>query len=122
MLDHRTMDKINAELVMWDEVDNASGWTAYLGKLLTERVDVPETASPAVVKDAAGLPTSYLEVTQLDLLVNENLIYVQRFVKAGIETEFHLAPGLPHGFENFTPNHKVAKNWEENRKRIFRSL
>lgn len=122
MLDYRTTGKIDAELVMWDEVDNATGWTAYLGKLLTEGVDVPDTASPALVKDVAGLPKLYLEVTQLDLLVKENLSYVQRFVEAGIETEFHLAPGLPHGFENFTPNHRVAKDWEENRKRVIRSL
>ncbi|KAJ1323960.1 acetyl esterase [Microdochium nivale] len=121
MLDDRTVGKVPGEIIGWSEDDNVTGWTAYLGGP-PGGPDVPETASPARVKDVAGLPRLYLATTQLDLFCKENLTYVQRFIEAGIEVEAHLYPGLPHGFEAMHADHRVSKELEEHRKRIIRNL
>ncbi|KXJ84740.1 Alpha/Beta hydrolase protein [Microdochium bolleyi] len=121
MLDDRTVGKVPGEIVGWSEDDNVTGWTAYLGHP-PGGPDVPETASPARVKDVVGLPRLYLATTQLDLFCRENLTYIQRFIEAGIEVEAHLSPGLPHGFEGMQADHRVGKEIEEHRKRIIRNL
>ena len=101
MLDDRS---INAEKALepyltWRGVDNQTGWEAYLGSDERGADDVPPTASPARLVDAAGLPPLYIEVGELDLFRDENIDYAARFWKAGISAELHVLPGLPHGYD-----------------------
>ncbi|KAJ3537138.1 hypothetical protein NM208_g6436 [Fusarium decemcellulare] len=96
MLDDRTNSEVPGDFKLWDAEDNLTAWTAYLGTS-PGGDDVPVFAAPGRIKDAAGLPPLYLDTSQFDLFVAENLSYVQRFIAAGVESECHLYPGLPHG-------------------------
>lgn len=99
MLDDRNKEKLppSVPFTLWTESDNITGWTAYLGdKLGTD--DVPVYAAPARVTDVTGLPPLYVDVGQIDLFVKENARYVNKFIEADIEVEFHVYPGLPHGW------------------------
>ncbi|KAF7540492.1 hypothetical protein G7054_g1354 [Neopestalotiopsis clavispora] len=121
MLDDRNAGDVPGDFKLWDAEDNLTAWTAYLGKP-PGGDDVPSLAAPARIKDADGLPSLYLDTSQFDLFVRENLEYAQKFVKAGIETELHLYPGLPHGFDGLLPTHSVSQQLEKNRKRILSGL
>ncbi|CAG9949071.1 unnamed protein product [Clonostachys rosea f. rosea IK726] len=121
MLDDRTLGEVPGDFKLWDADDNLTGWTAYLGQP-PGGDDVPDTAAPARVKDVAGLPKLYLDTSQFDLFVKENVDFVKRFIEAGIEVECHISPGLPHGFDGLLPSHRVSLAYEENRKRVLRLL
>lgn len=122
MLDDRNTENISENVVtLWNAEDNITGWTAYLGsKVGTD--DVPIYAAPARIADASNLPPLYMDIGQLDIFVKENLAYAGKFVDAKIETEFHIYPGLSHGFEGLAPNHAVAREMRERRLQQLRKL
>jgi acetyl esterase/lipase len=51
----------------------------------------------------SGLPSTYIDIGTLDLFLDEDLAYASRLVKAGVEVEMHVQPGLPHGWEQAGP-------------------
>lgn len=121
MLDDRTTTNHAGELCFWDEIDNITGWTAYLGSDAgTDKIEA--YAAPARAKDVAGLPPLYLDCPQLDIFVHEGLEYARRFVAANIPTECHIYPGLPHGFEAFAPLAGVTQQAVANRDRAMISF
>ncbi|KAJ3492812.1 hypothetical protein NLG97_g5131 [Lecanicillium saksenae] len=60
--------------------------------------------------DAAGLPPLVIYVGQLDLFVKEDVRYATLFLQAGIDTELHVVPGLPHGFNGLAKDHRATKD------------
>ncbi|OAL20931.1 hypothetical protein AYO20_11458 [Fonsecaea nubica] len=121
MLDDRTLGDVPGDFKLWDKDDNLTAWTAYLAGPPGGH-NVPDTAAPARVQSVTRLPSLYLDTSQFDLFVGENLDYVRRFIDAGIEVELHLSPGLPHGFDGLLPTHRVSMQYEEHRKRILKAL
>ncbi|EUC43523.1 hypothetical protein COCMIDRAFT_100587 [Bipolaris oryzae ATCC 44560] len=121
MLDDRNSSKAIGPVCFWDEVDNVTGWTAYL-RHEPGRPGVPMFAAPARAESVEGLPPLYLDVGQLDLYMLEDLEYASRFVHAGIETELHVYPGLPHAFDTLMPGHPTSKMAMEHRLRAIRKL
>ncbi|KAL3487037.1 Alpha/Beta hydrolase protein [Aspergillus germanicus] len=121
MLDDRTRGDVPGAFKLWDAEDNVTAWTAYLGRPLGVD-DVSVLAAPGRLTDASALPRLYLDTSQFDLFVQENLAYVRKFVEAGVEVESHLYPGLPHGFDVLLPLHTVSLQLEENRMRILKKL
>ncbi|KAF9870781.1 hypothetical protein CkaCkLH20_11680 [Colletotrichum karsti] len=121
MLDDRTTGDVPGDFKLWDAEDNLTAWTAYLGESPGGN-EVPATAAPARVAEVEGLPPLYLDTSQFDLFVKENLDWVRRFVEAGVEVECHVSPGLPHGFDSLLPSHRVTLEYEEHRKRNLRML
>lgn len=107
-------------LLTWTERDNALGWSSYLGadKRGREDADVSVYAVPgrAEVEDLVGLPRTYMDVGSLDLFCGEDLRYATRLLEAGVEVEFHVYPGVPHGFESSIKPSVVGRAME-NRKR-----
>lgn len=121
MLDDRTNTNHAGDLASWNEVDNITAWTAYLGSYVgTDRIEA--YAAPARVKDVAGLPPLFLECLQLDIFVHEGLDYARRFVAANIPTECHVYPGLPHGFEAMAPSARPTQEAYANRHRAMTSF
>ncbi|KAJ5935084.1 hypothetical protein N7466_004631 [Penicillium verhagenii] len=121
MLDDRTNTNHAGQLTFWDEVDNKTGWTAYVGPDAgSENVDA--YAAPARVESVEDLPPLYLDCGQLDIFVHEGLEYVRRFVAANIPTECHLYPGVPHGFEAFAPSISLTKQAVGNREKAMASF
>jgi acetyl esterase/lipase len=56
------------------------------------------------------------------MFVNECIEYASRFVAANINTECHIYPGLPHGFEAFAPQSKVTQQAMANRDKAVLSF
>ncbi|KAJ5776178.1 uncharacterized protein N7511_001189 [Penicillium nucicola] len=104
MLDDRNIAPISAMegLLIWSHEANITAWSAYLGDDYgTDRVS--EYASPARAATLKGLPRTYLEVGTLDMFLEENLTYVSRIARENIETELHVYPAIPHGYDVFAP-------------------
>ncbi|KAI0450587.1 Alpha/Beta hydrolase protein [Xylaria acuta] len=105
MLDDRTVvppDHPVQPYLIWTTQGNELAWKAYLGKEREERTsdNVSIYGAPARAKDLTGLPDTYIDVGGLDLFVDEDLEFARRLVAVGVFVEFHLYPGVPHGFDH----------------------
>jgi acetyl esterase/lipase len=101
MLDDRqcTASSRQEGLPIWSHDSNRAGWQAYLGPLYGSDA-VPLTAAPgrAGAGDLAGLPPAFVSVGGVDGFVDEDIEYALRLNQAGVPTELHVYPGLPHGY------------------------
>lgn len=128
MLDDRThygADWPVRPFLGWSEKDNEIGWAAYVGadKAGKKEADVSIYAAPgrATTEELVGLPKTYMDTAGLDLFCGEDLGYATKLLEAHVEVEFHLYPGVPHGFEpSVTP--RVVKTAYENRTRAIRAV
>jgi acetyl esterase/lipase len=100
MLDDRQVTPSSQldDLAVWSRRSNAFGWEAYLGTLYGGH-DIPIYAAPARAADLEGLPPAYICVGTMDGFRDEDIAYAQRLLQAGVPTELHVLPGVPHGFE-----------------------
>ncbi|KAG5765450.1 hypothetical protein H9Q72_006479 [Fusarium xylarioides] len=124
MLDDRTVtaDEHLTPFLSWNTTDNETGWQALLG-CSRGREMVTETAAPARMVDATGMPPLYIEVGELDLFRNESIELATKFYKAGISAELHVYPGCPHGFDVFPSRGSgICKRAFENRDRAIKSI
>ena len=100
MLDDRgeTPSSRMAGVPVWSRESNALGWRSYLGERCGGD-DVPAAAAPARVLEAelAGLPPAFVAVGTYDVLRDEAVDYAGRLNQAGVTTELHVYPGVPHG-------------------------
>jgi acetyl esterase/lipase len=106
MLDDRTIGpdpQLPPEYLVFSYDDSRTGWGALLGPAYRGG-DVSPYAAPARATDLSGLPETYVDVGDLDILRDENIEYARRLMAAGIPTELHVVPGLPHGFEMAAPD------------------
>jgi acetyl esterase/lipase len=95
------------EYLVFSYDDNRTGWGALLGPAY--RGDVSPYAAPARATDLSGLPETYIDVGDLDILRDESIEYARRLMAAGIPTELHVIPGLPHGFDMLAPDAVVTQ-------------
>ena len=123
MLDDRTTtpDPHLAPFALWTYDDSVTGWRALLGETFGGP-DVPPTAAPARIEDAAGLPPAYIEVGQLDVFRDEDTAYATKLSRAGVPVEFHLHPGVHHEFDSIAFGSDVARRAVADRVRVLRSL
>jgi len=123
MLDDRTTspDPALGDVLTWSFEDNVTGWSAYLGPLAGGE-EVPAYAAPARVEDLSGLPRTYLDVGGLDIFRDEDLAYAQRLWKAGVETEIHVHPGVPHAFEVLAGQADVSRRVLADRARYIAQI
>jgi acetyl esterase/lipase len=118
MLDDRTgADAAGGALLTWSYDDNATGWGALLSGGGADGY-----AAPARADDLAGLPPAYLDVGGLDIFVEEDVVFAQRLIAAGIPVELHVYPGCPHGFDLLVPDADVSQRVIANRVRYLASL
>jgi acetyl esterase/lipase len=123
MLDDRTA--MNADLnplaceFAWTRQDNAFVWSALLGPSLGKPDVFPYTAA-ARAEDLKGLRPTFLFIAVLDLLVEEELEYAQRLVRAGIPLELHVYPGTYLGFVPAFPKANVSTVVERDSREALR--
>jgi acetyl esterase/lipase len=96
------------DAVVWSRAANFLGWRAYLGPLYGE-ADIPVYAAPSRALDLVGLPPTFIGVGTHDVFRDEDIAYALALLGAGVETELHVYPGAPHGFEMITPETAVAR-------------
>jgi acetyl esterase/lipase len=123
MLDDRNVspDPSLVPFMLWSYNDNITGWTALLGEASDDRV-ISEYAAPARVVDPSNLPKTYIEVGELDIFRNENIEYARRLGLAGVSTELHVHPGVPHAWEVFAPDIRISRRSFEDRVRAIRDI
>jgi acetyl esterase/lipase len=124
MLDDRTVGpdpQLPPEFLVFNYDDNRTGWSALLGSA-PHAGDVSPYAAPARATDLSGLPDTYIDVGDLDILRDENVEYARRLMASGIPTELHVLPGLPHGFDMIAPDATVTQRVVSDRLRRLKSL
>lgn len=114
MLDDRNIvrDERLAPTASWTYESNITGWSAVLCKGVpgTDMVnELVKYAVPARVQDLSGLPDTYIDVGQLDIFVDEDLEFVHRLHKAGVQVDFNLHKDLPHAWELFAKDISTGK-------------
>ena len=94
----------------WDRDSNLAGWNAYLqGNAGGEGVS--PYAAPARARNLAGLPPAYVNVGDLDLLVDEDVAYARAMADAGVAVELHVYPGAYHGSAISVPDAALSRRW-----------
>jgi acetyl esterase/lipase len=108
MLDDRqTTPSSRWEVPIWSPANNEFGWRSYLGDLFGSP-DVPGYAAPSRADGLEGLPRTGVWVGTADGFCDEDIMYAQRLIQAGVPTELHVYPGAPHAFDAF-PSAEVSK-------------
>jgi acetyl esterase/lipase len=123
MLDDRntTPDPELVPFAVWSYDDNITGWGALLGDNIGG-ANVGAYAAPGRATDLSGLPPCYLEVGQLDIFRDEDLSYALGLSDAGVTVEFHLRPGVPHGFEAYAHATDIARRSVNDRLRVLNTI
>lgn len=123
MLDDRNLvpNPLLMPFATWTYAQNETAWNAVLdGKQGSEWVS--PIAAPARLTDLGSLAPAYIEVGELDIFRDEDIAYAQLLARAGVPVELHVHPGVPHGFERFAPNAKVARRAMNDRMRVIQSF
>jgi len=81
-------------------------WDGYLHDVFGE---TPSYAAPARTKTIPNLPSTFISVEEQDLLRDESIVYAQRLMQAGVNTELHVYPGTFHGSFMDVPGADVSK-------------
>lgn len=105
----------------WSYDDNITGWGALLGAD-AGGANVSPYGAAARLEDFRGLPPAYIEVGELDIFRDESVAYAQRLLAAGISTELHLHPAIPHATEALAPASAVAAQVAVDRHRVIGAL
>jgi acetyl esterase/lipase len=109
MLDYRTGgedDLYNNEFAgefVWTKDNNTLGWAdlfAGQDKELTDEEMIYFSPATATVEQLKGLPQTFMIVGSLDLFCDEDMDYAQKLMEAGVFTELHVEPGVPHAYES----------------------
>jgi acetyl esterase/lipase len=101
---------------IWPRPANTFGWTSYLGSA-KGGADVSGYAAPARSSNLEGLPPTWIGVGALDGFSDEDTEYATRLRHSGVPVEFHIYPGMPHGFDALMPAHpqstRAVRDMEE---------
>ncbi|BFM15124.1 alpha/beta hydrolase [Maricurvus nonylphenolicus] len=111
MLDDRTAADISLDPLrhrLWSNINNRFGWSAYLCQE-PDLESVPPYAVAARREDLSGLPPAWIGVGDIDLFCEEDKHYFERLQAAGVESELHISPQAPHGFESLVPGSSVSQ-------------
>ncbi|KAH6985187.1 arylesterase/monooxygenase [Ilyonectria destructans] len=116
MLDDRNTieDHSIAALTTWTTADNVTGWGALLGEE-SGGAEVSPYAAPSRETNLVELPDTYIDVGVVDIFRDESISFASGLIKAEVMVEFHLYPGVPHGFEGMAPETQLTKNAVKNR-------
>jgi acetyl esterase/lipase len=99
------------DTLVWTRKNNYYGWRSYLGREPGGK-DVEPYASPARAENLEGVAPAFIGTGDLDLFTEESLNYAAKLVAAGVPTEVHVYPGVPHGFDGIlAPQAEISKKF-----------
>ena len=108
MLDYRTGGKEDiykneyAGEFAWTKENNVFGWGKLIEgqeKKLTDEEMIYFSPAVATAEQLKGLPETFIIVGSLDLFCSEDMDYARKLMEAGVLTELHVEPGVPHAYE-----------------------
>lgn len=99
---------------VWNRTSNGIGWSSYLGEAYGSD-DVSPYAAPTRMQDLSGLAPATVLTGELDLFVDEDVLYAQRLMQAGVSTELHVYRGAHHGFDRMVPTAAVTQRFVADR-------
>ncbi|WP_339538905.1 alpha/beta hydrolase [Pseudomonas sp. RA_15y_Pfl2_54] len=106
MLDHRTgspaapTENPTTGTLNWGRRANQICWRCLQGSYtLGDGEDF--LFSAALAPDLQGLPHSFIVVGALDLFLEEDVDFALKLSRAGVVTELHVYPGVPHMFDQY---------------------
>lgn len=124
MLDDRTVTETTPNPVtgefVWTRPMNSFGWRSYLG-VEPGASGLSPFAAPARAQNLADLPPTYIGVGTLDLFVDEDMAYALRLIRAGVDVELDVFPGVFHAFE-LSPRTTVSIRSAERRIEAMRRV
>ncbi|MBF7097444.1 alpha/beta hydrolase [Alkalibacter mobilis] len=123
VLDHRHITKSSNEISdtrTWSTQMSKKAWNAYLKNV--DKNNVPQYASPAMAKDLAGLPRTYIAACELDILRDEAIEYAMRLYQANVATELHVLPGTFHAFDAMAPKSDIAIRFDSEVINVFKDV
>lgn len=94
----------------WDRDSNLAAWNAYL-EGNAGGAGISPYAAPARATDLAGLPPAYVNVGDLDGLLDEDVAYARAMSHAGVPVELHVYPGAYHGSAISIPDAALSRRW-----------
>jgi acetyl esterase/lipase len=74
------------------------------------------------VKDLSDLPPAYVVTGELDTMRDAAIDYATRLLHAGVSTELHVFPGVPHGWDVFCPKAALTRRALAERGDVLRRL
>jgi acetyl esterase/lipase len=93
---------------IWNRTKNEIAWRSYLGDAYGSS-EVSPYAAPTRMENLSGVAPATILVGELDLFVDEDIVYAQRLIQAGVPTELHVYPAVPHGFDRMVPSAQISK-------------
>lgn len=108
-------------LVSWTHDTNWTGWNAVLGDSIGSDKVSPVTA-PARLSNFAGLPSTYIEVGDLDIFRDESIAFAQGLFRAGVQCELHVNAGVMHGHDAMSFDMRVTQRTLADRRRAIKTL
>ena len=99
-------------LGVFDRAAVALGWSSLLGD---DRQSLAPYGAAARAGDFARLPPAYIDVGELDVLVDESIDYARALLAAGVSVSLHVHAGAYHGFDMFAPAARVSQRAAANR-------
>ncbi len=112
MLDDRQLTHAasNTNAPVWNSISNNYAWNQYLKDFKEKNMDIPFYAAAARANDYSKLPPAITLVGDLDLFLDETIVYVENLKNAGIPVEFKLFKGCFHAFDIIVPEAKISKD------------
>ena len=108
MLDHKA-DTYSQKLItsrkVWCYDYSKIAWEHYIDKTK----EINEYIAPMLAKDLSGLPPVFSFIGTVDPLLDENIEYWTRLIRAGVPVEYHIFPGCYHSFEIAVPDSRYGK-------------
>jgi acetyl esterase/lipase len=99
---------------IWDRGANIEAWAWYLGGKPATGYSAPTRAA-----DLSGLPSTFIDVGDVDMFHDEDVEFAGRLKDAGVAVELHTYPGAYHASEVFAPTAALSATIWGNRIAAF---
>ena len=121
MLDDRTAAKreLDGTSLIWTNTSNNWAWTQYLGYQAGSQEPVKYSV-PGRAEDLTGLPPTWIGVGDVDLFYKEDVVFANRLLLAGVETQLKIFKGYPHATETMVPSAEISKQFKADLRSFIR--
>jgi acetyl esterase/lipase len=120
-IDDRNETPSSREIVdigIWDRAGNIEAWEWYLGGRPADQYSAPARAT-----DLTGLPSTFIDVGDRDMFLDEDVDFANRLQEAGVPTELHVYAGAYHASEVFAPTAALSQEiWANRLAALHRAL